>query len=51
MGMAVQSKVMRQVQLDCPPSVVIGQSNPNRYGMGTETAIVQLCTVDGIHLK
>jgi hypothetical protein len=42
---------MRQVQLDHPLSVVFGQSNPNGYGMGMEMAVVQLCTVDSIHLK
>jgi hypothetical protein len=43
---------MGQVRLDRPLSVVFGQSNPNGYGTGTETAIVQLCTVvDSIHLK
>ena len=51
MGMAIQSTVMRRVWLNHPLSVVLGQSNPNGYGTGTETAIIWLYTVDGNHLK
>jgi hypothetical protein len=29
---------------------VFGQSYPDGYGMGTETAVVQLCMVDSVHL-
>jgi hypothetical protein len=50
MGTAVQLTVIRQVRLDHPLSVVFGQSYPNGYGTGMETAIVRLCMVDGVHL-
>jgi hypothetical protein len=33
--------------IHCP--IVFGQSNPNSYGMGMETAVVWLCMVDSIH--